>query len=342
MTGSGQKISDSPADRGGLKASGGRRPGGLEGADTPAVPGDSDTAGYAHCTLCPRRCGLDRARAPGPCGGTDRLRVARAALHFWEEPCISGQGPKAPGSGTVFFSGCSLHCCFCQNYAISEQLAGKEISEGRLAEIFLSLQRQGAANLNLVTGTHYLPGILQGLKLARPALSLPVAWNCSGYETEETVRRLQGQVQLFLPDLKYFDPALSGRFSHATDYFFYASRAIRQMIRQVGPPVFDGSGLLRSGVLIRHLVLPGHRQDSLKLLDWMAEALPKGSFLLSLMCQYTPYRPLPYRELNRRLSTFEYDQVTQRALQLGFTQAYTQQRTAAKEEYTPDFDLTGV
>ncbi|MBC5582032.1 radical SAM protein [Anaerofilum sp. BX8] len=301
-------------------------------------------AGYEHCTLCPRRCGTDRTRTAGPCGGTDQLRLARAALHFWEEPCISGEGPNAPGSGTVFFSGCPLRCCFCQNFEISEENRGKAVSEQRLAEIFLELQARGAANINLVTGTHYLPGILRALALARPALTLPVAWNCGGYETLESVEALAGEggVGIFMPDLKYQDPALSARFSRAPDYFEAASRAVRRMVEVAGPPVYDARGLLRSGVIVRHLVLPGHRDDSLRLLRWLAGALPRDSFILSLMSQYTPYRPLPYKELNRRLSTFEYDAVVKEALRLGFTRAYTQQRTAAKEEYTPPFDLTGL
>lgn len=298
--------------------------------------------GYEHCVLCPRRCGIDRTRRAGPCGGTDRLRLARAALHFWEEPCISGEGAQAPGSGTVFFSGCTLHCCFCQNYQISECNKGKEISEERLAEIFLELQKKGAANLNLVTGDQFLPGILRALALARPSLAIPTAWNCGGYETVECVERLRGAVQIYMPDLKYFDAGLAAQLSRAPDYFAVASRAIPAMVKQVGAPVYDSRGLLQSGVIVRHLVLPGHRDDSIRLLHWLADTLPADRFILSLMSQYTPYRALPEKELNRRLSSFEYGEVTEEALRLGFTHAYTQQRTAAREEYTPDFDLTGL
>ena len=298
--------------------------------------------GYKDCKLCPRGCGIDRTQHIGPCGGGSLPRLARAALHYWEEPCISGEGKDAPGSGTVFFSGCTLRCCFCQNYEISAQNLGREVSEERLGEIFLQLQSQGAANLNLVTGTQYIPSILRALEITGDRLRIPVVWNCGGYETVESIEALAGKVQIFMPDLKYYDCALSARLSRAPDYFDRASRAILRMIELAGPPVFDPRGLLRSGVILRHLVLPGHREDSLRLLDWIASALPRDGFLLSLMSQYTPYRKLPYPELNRRLSSFEYNKVIDHALDLGLTRTYTQQRTAAKEEYTPPFDLTGV
>ena len=298
--------------------------------------------GYKDCKLCPRGCGIDRTQHIGPCGGGSLPRLARAALHYWEEPCISGEGKDAPGSGTVFFSGCTLRCCFCQNYEISAQNLGREVSEERLGEIFLQLQSQGAANLNLVTGTQYIPSILRALEITGDQLRIPVVWNCGGYETVESIEALAGKVQIFMPDLKYYDCALSARLSRAPDYFDRASRAILRMIELAGPPVFDPRGLLRSGVILRHLVLPGHREDSLRLLDWIASALPRDGFLLSLMSQYTPYRKLPYPELNRRLSSFEYNKVIDHALDLGLTRTYTQQRTAAKEEYTPPFDLTGV
>ncbi len=298
--------------------------------------------GYKDCKLCPRGCGIDRTQHIGPCGGGSLPRLARAALHYWEEPCISGEGKDAPGSGTVFFSGCTLRCCFCQNYEISAQNLGREVSEERLGEIFLQLQSQGAANLNLVTGTQYIPSILRALEITGDRLRIPVVWNCGGYETVESIEALAGKVQIFMPDLKYYDCALSARLSRAPDYFDRASRAILRMIELAGPPVFDPRGLLRSGVILRHLVLPGHREDSLRLLDWIASTLPRDGFLLSLMSQYTPYRKLPYPELNRRLSSFEYNKVIDHALDLGLTRTYTQQRTAAKEEYTPPFDLTGV
>lgn len=297
---------------------------------------------YQHCTLCPRGCGVDRTKTRGRCGCGDTLLLSRAALHFWEEPCISGTGKNAPGSGTVFFSGCSLGCCFCQNHEISRGAVGKAVTRHRLAEIFLELQAKGAANLNLVTPDHYLPDVLAALAAVRPQLRIPVACNCSGYETPDTVRALAGQTDIFMPDLKFFDPALSEKFACAKDYFAVASSAIPEMVRLAGPPRFDENEMLQSGVIVRHLVLPGHHKDSLLLLDWLAAALPKDGFILSLMSQYTPYLQSPYAELNRKLSSYEYKNVVARAEVLGFEYIYTQQRTAAKEEYTPPFDLEGV
>lgn len=297
---------------------------------------------YEHCLLCPRQCGIDRTRAKGRCGCTSRLLLSRAALHFWEEPCISGSGEQAPGSGTVFFSGCSLGCAFCQNYEISRGAKGKEATAGRLAEIFLQLQNQGAANINLVTPDHYLPHIEAAMALAKPSLTIPVAANCSGYETPETIARLAAFTDIFMPDLKFFSEALSGQLAGAPDYFAVARRAVLQMVELAGKPVFDGDGMLKSGVIIRHLVLPGHKDDSLALLDFLSQNLEPDAFVLSLMSQYTPYRKLPWPELNRRLSTYEYRTVTDAADRLGFALIYTQQRSAAKEEYTPPFDFEGV
>lgn len=294
---------------------------------------------YSHCTLCPRRCGVDRHVRTGFCGCGDEIRAARAALHFWEEPCISGSG----GSGTVFFSGCTLRCCFCQNYSISQEHFGETISAGRLAEIMLRLQEQGAENINLVTATQYLPSILPALDAVRPKLHIPVVCNCGGYESVDTLRMLEGYIDIYLPDLKYYSPQLSLLYSGASDYFTHASAAVVEMIRQTGSPVTDQNGILRRGTLIRHLVLPGHRDDSIDLLRWMAETLPKNSFLLSLLSQYTPfYRAKSHPEINRRVTTFEYEKVLNEALSLGLTQGFMQKRTSAREEYTPPFDLEGI
>lgn len=300
------------------------------------------TSPYQHCTLCPRNCGVDRTQTRGRCGCTDTLLLSRAALHFWEEPCISGTGKDAPGSGTVFFSGCSLGCCFCQNHEISRGAVGKATTQARLTEIFLELQAKGAANINLVTPDHYLPDVLAALSAARPGLRIPVACNCSGYETVETVRALAEHANIFMPDLKFFSPDVSEKLARAKDYFAVASPAISEMVRLAGPPRFDDNEMLHSGVIIRHLILPGHHKDSLQLLDWLAEALPKDGFILSLMSQYTPYLQSPYAELNRKLSSYEYKAVVAHAEALGFAYIYTQQRTAAKEEYTPPFDLEGI
>lgn len=297
---------------------------------------------YQHCTLCPRNCGVDRTQTRGRCGCTDTLLLSRAALHFWEEPCISGIGKDAPGSGTVFFSGCSLGCCFCQNHEISRGAVGKAVTQARLCEIFLELQAKGAANINLVTPDHYLPDVVAALAGVRNQLCIPVACNCSGYETVETVRALASQTNIFMPDLKFYSPALSEQFARAKDYFAVASRAISEMVQLAGSPRFDKGEMLQSGVIIRHLVLPGHHKDSLQLLDWLADTFPKDGFILSLMSQYTPYLPSPYTELNRKLSSYEYKAVVTHAEALGFEYLYTQQRTAAKEEYTPPFDLEGI
>lgn len=290
------------------------------------------------CGLCPRACGAVRSRDPGRCGGGARARVARAALHPWEEPCISG----SRGSGTVFFSGCELGCVFCQNREISRGNFGREIPEAQLAEIFLRLQQQGAHNLNLVTPLQYTPQILQALDLAGPELKLPVVVNCGGYARVETLKQWSGHADIWLPDLKYYSSELSERYSGAGDYFDYASGAILEMHRQQPRLVWNEDGMLRQGLIVRHLILPGAWKDSLKLLDWLDGALPKESFLLSLMRQYTPTEACrAYPEINRRLTTFEYRKVADRAAELGF-QGFTQEAGSAKAEYTPPFDLTGV
>lgn len=291
------------------------------------------------CRLCPRRCGAGRTTGEkGLCGADGTLHVARAALHFWEEPCISGK----EGSGTVFFSGCPLGCRFCQNYDISAGGLGREISEKRLAEIFLELQQQGANNINLVSPTQYVPQIIEALDLAKPELKLPVVYNTGGYERVETLRMLEGYVDIWLPDAKYADPQRATNYSAAADYPQIALEAIAEMLRQAGAPVFDQRGMMLRGVIVRHLVMPGGMQDSFRVLDGLAKLREKEDFLLSLMSQYTPYRrDLVYPELNRRVSSYEYRRVCEYADELGF-EGFAQERSSAKEEYTPNFDLTGV
>lgn len=293
----------------------------------------------AHCGLCPRRCGADRRAGTGFCGAGATLKAARAALHFWEEPCISGRR----GSGTVFFTGCALRCCYCQNFAVSQQGLGKELSFHRLAEIFLELQQKGAANLNLVTATQWLPWVTAALDEARAAgLRLPVVWNTGGYETVETVRALAGYVDVWLADVKYVSPALAQEYSAAPDYFEVCRAAVAGMLAQAGPPVYDDAGYLTRGVILRHLALPGALADSLAVLDYMA-GLPRGGFVPSLMSQYTPfYRAAQHKSLGRRISTWEYRQVVNRAVDLGLTAGYMQEKSSAREEYTPPFDLEGV
>ncbi|MGN0587886.1 MAG: radical SAM protein [Oscillospiraceae bacterium] len=292
---------------------------------------------FTSCTLCPRKCGADRINGVGFCGVGDKLRAAKAYLHMWEEPCISGQN----GSGTVFFSGCSLRCRFCQNYKISAESFGAEISEERLAEIFLELQEKGAHNINLVTPTHFVPRIMSALDIAKPRLNVPVVYNCGGYESVDTLKMLEGYIDIYLPDFKYADNDIARKYSAAPDYFEVCTAAIEEMLRQVGAPKFEGD-MLKSGVIIRHMTLPTHRLDSVRVLEEISRRYGTENILLSLMSQYTPfYKSCEFKELNRRISTFEYNFVADRAAELGFN-GYMQEKSSAREEYTPDFDLSGI
>ena len=296
----------------------------------------------SRCALCPRRCGANRAAGQaGCCGAAGTLKVARAALHFWEEPCISG----TRGSGTVFFSGCALKCCYCQNYPVSAESFGREITVERLAEIFLELQGQGAHNINLVTPGQWQPWIIAALDKARAdGLRLPIVCNTGGYETAESVARWQGYIDIWLADLKYVSPALSAQLSAAPDYFAAARTAIEAMMAQAGRPVCDAEGMMRRGVILRHLALPGHIDDSFAVLDQMAawnDADP-GCFVPSLMSQYTPFYKAKEAGIGRRITTYEYRRVVNYAVDKGLAAGYMQQRSSAKEEYTPAFDLSGV
>lgn len=295
---------------------------------------------YESCVLCPRLCGVNRRTGTGFCKAGLLPKVARAALHPWEEPCISG----TRGSGTVFFSGCTLQCVFCQNFSLSHENFGKEISTVRLAEIFLELQTAGAHNINLVTATQYLPSIIEAIDLARPALTIPIIYNSGGFERTEIIRELQGYIDIYLPDLKYFSPVLSLKYSGTAAYFDRASEAILEMIRQTGGLSWNKDHtLLKKGVILRHMVLPGAKEDSIQLLHWIRDTLPVGQFLLSIMSQYTPfYRSKEFPEINRRITTYEYQKVVEKAISLGLTDGYMQKKSSAKEEYTPSFDLSGV
>lgn len=291
------------------------------------------------CNLCPRQCRVNRTSSLGFCRCGNRIKAARAALHFWEEPCISGES----GSGTVFFSGCTLKCCYCQNYKISGECFGKEITVERLAEIFLELQDKGANNINLVTATQYIIEVMHALDIAKPKLRIPVVYNCGGYERIETIRTLNGYVDIFLPDLKYYSSELSLKYSKAQNYFEVASKAIKEMITQTGGLTYNENGMLQKGVIIRHLVIPGARKDSIKILNWMSENLPKDKYLLSLMSQFTPTDGCAeHKEINRRITTFEYKSVVDEAIRLGLQNGFMQEKSSAKEEYTPPFDLEGV
>lgn len=299
-----------------------------------------------HCTLCPRACGADRAAGRrGFCGAGDTLLAARAALHHWEEPCLSGDPKDERGSGTVFFSGCTLRCCYCQNYPISQEGLGKAIDAARLAEIFLELQQNGARNINLVTATQWLPWVTEALDTARAGgLCLPVVYNTGGYETVDTVRALAGYVDIWLTDFKYADSALAAALSAARDYPAVCEAALRQMLAQTGGPVYDGEGFLRRGVIVRHLALPGHTADSLAVLRRMAAVRDEAgvSFLPSLMSQFTPFYHAAEHGLGRRITSYEYRKVIDEAVALGLTDGYMQEKSSAREEYTPPFDLEGV
>lgn len=299
-----------------------------------------------HCRLCPRACGADRAAGKsGFCGADDRLLVARAALHHWEEPCLSGDPQDVRGSGTVFFSGCALRCCYCQNYPISQEGVGKAISAERLSEIFLRLQQDGARNLNLVTATQYLPWVIHALDLAKGSgLTLPVVYNTGGYETVETVRALAPYVDVWLTDFKYASSDLAARFSAAPEYPVVAEQALRQMLVQTGAPRYDAEGFLRRGVIVRHLALPGCVDDSKQILQLLARLQQEIGVALipSLMSQFTPFYKAAEQGLGRRITTYEYRQVIEEAIRLGLTHGYMQEKSSAREEYTPPFDLEGV
>ena len=289
---------------------------------------------YERCFDCPRLCGVNRSVTVGFCGAPDRPRIARAAPHFGEEPCLSG----TRGAGAVFFSGCSLRCIYCQNFPISHLGQGETVGPERLLAIFSELEEQGVHNLDLVTPTHYT-SLLADL-LQRHPQRLPVVWNSSGYERVELLRCLEGSVDVYLPDLKYHSEE-AAELSDAKDYFKVASSALLEMARQVGEPEFDQEGLLRRGLLVRHLVLPGLSKDSVALLEWCAANLPEGT-RYSIMAQYTPTEAVrDRRDLNRRLTAFEYDRVAQAALRLNL-KGYFQERSAAGEEEIPAFDGTGV
>lgn len=294
---------------------------------------------YSQCTLCPRKCNADRTVSTGFCGMSDRLFVAKAYLHKWEEPCFS----VINGAGTVFFSGCNLKCCFCQNHAISFDNFGTEVSSQRLSEIFLSLQEQGADNIELVTASHFVPSIIEALDRVRHKLNIPVIYNCGGYESVDTIRLLDRYVDIFLPDLKYYSSESAEKYSKAPDYFRYASEAVIAMTEQAGKLVFGSNGALLKGTVIRHLVLPGQRHDSMKILKWISENVSPDKALLSLMSQYTPFDFIPdeYREIKRKVTKMEYNSVVKLASELGL-KGYMQDINSASEKYVPDFDLSGV
>lgn len=285
------------------------------------------------CSICPRHCNVDRERQTGFCRSKSGFRVARAALHFWEEPCISGK----KGSGTVFFSGCNLRCAFCQNYEISAENKGVDITDEKLIDIFESLISQGAENINLVNPSHYADRLAS--VLSRWKSPVPVVYNSSGYEEVETLRKLKGLINIYLPDLKYSRADKALRYAKAADYFDKASAAVLEMRWQV-EDVFDG-GRMKSGVIVRHLILPQNTNSAMEIIDWLGENLPDT--YISLMAQYVPcgnLEPLP--ELNRTITKREYDKVVNYAIDKGMEKLFLQELSSADRKFIPDFDFTGI
>lgn len=288
------------------------------------------------CRLCPRGCNADRTNERGYCGVPDEILLARASVHLWEEPPISG----TRGSGTVFFSGCSLGCVYCQNYEISHEAKGRVISEERLGEIFRELVSKGVHNINLVNPTHYAHKIIRVLKKEKP--TVPVVYNSSGYERVSTLKSLEGLVDVYLPDLKYINPDRSEKYSDASDYFDFASKALLEMKRQCPKNIFDSSGIIQKGMIVRHLVLPQNTNQSIKILEWIRDNLGTDT-LISLMSQYTPCgKADKYKELTRKITAREYEKVVSAAGEMGFKTVFTQDYASASENFIPDFDFTGV
>ena len=309
-------------------------------AEIMAVEKDITVESIKNCILCPRECRINREDGKrGYCGMDSKIYAARAALHMWEEPCISGE----KGSGAVFFSGCGLRCIFCQNREIAIGKDGKEISVEKLGGIFIHLEKQGAANINLVTGAHYVPQIIEALKIAKEkGLSVPIVYNSSGYEKIETLKLLEGYVDVYLPDFKYMEGSLAEDFSNAPDYPERAKAAIEEMVRQTGNCVFNEDGYIEKGTIVRHLILPGHTVNSKKVLEYLHSTYGNKIFI-SIMNQYTPvYEQKKYTELNRKVTEREYKKVLDYALEIGLENGFWQTGDTAKESFIPDFDYEGL
>lgn len=295
---------------------------------------------YENCLLCPRKCGINRSTGQtGVCGVSAEIRVARAALHYWEEPCISGE----KGSGAVFFSGCSLHCVFCQNREISDGKAGKVISKERLSDIFIELADKGANNINLVTPGQYIPDIVWAVNDARRrGMELPIVYNTSGYEDAKELKLLEGIVDVYLPDFKYMDSALSAKYSRAKDYPSVAKQAISEMVRQQPKVVIDdATGLIQKGVIVRQLLLPGHVNDAKAILKYLHDTY-QNSIYISMMSQFTPIALKDYPEINRTVTRREYERLIDYAIKIGITNAFIQEGDVAKDSFIPAFDCEGV
>jgi putative pyruvate formate lyase activating enzyme len=292
------------------------------------------------CKLCPRNCEVDRLNGElGFCKAGKNIKVARVSLHHWEEPCISGKN----GSGTIFFSNCNLRCIFCQNHKISAEGIGREISVSRLSEIFLEQQEKGAHNINLVTPTHYVPQIIQALDLSKAkGLSIPILYNTNGYETIETIQSLKNYIDVYLPDIKYYDDKYALRYSNAPKYFHNTSSIVKEMFSQVGDVELDKDGLIKKGIIIRHLMLPGLLFDSKKIVDYIYNTFG-DSIYISIMNQYTPmYKAKDFTEINKSLNPKHYDALITYCLELGITNAFIQEEGTNSQIFVPDFDLRGI
>ena len=295
---------------------------------------------YENCLLCPRKCGINRSTGQtGVCGVSSEIKVARAALHYWEEPCISGKR----GSGAVFFSGCSLHCVFCQNREISDGKEGKVISKERLSDIFMELADKGANNINLVTPGQYIPDIVWAVNDAKSrGMKLPIIYNTSGYENVTELKLLEGIVDVYLPDFKYMDSTLSARYSRAKDYPSIAKRALSEMVRQQPDVVIDdATGLIQKGVIVRQLLLPGHVNDAKAVLKYLYDTYHDHVYI-SMMSQFTPIALKDYPEINRTVTRREYERLVDYALEIGITNAFIQEGDVAKDSFIPAFDCEGV
>lgn len=295
---------------------------------------------YENCLLCPRKCGINRSTGQtGVCGVSSEIKVARAALHYWEEPCISGKR----GSGAVFFSGCSLHCVFCQNREISDGKAGKVISKERLSDIFMELADKGANNINLVTPGQYIPDIVWAVNDAKSrGMKLPIIYNTSGYENVTELKLLEGIVDVYLPDFKYMDSTLSARYSRAKDYPSVAKQALSEMVRQQPDVVIDdATGLIQKGVIVRQLLLPGHVNDAKAVLKYLYDTYHDHVYI-SMMSQFTPIALKDYPEINRTVTRREYERLIDYALEIGITNAFIQEGDVAKDSFIPAFDCEGV
>lgn len=292
------------------------------------------------CRLCPRNCNINRNIGElGFCNSGSAVKLARVSLHQWEEPCLSG----TKGSGTIFFSNCNLRCVFCQNHKISQEYTGKEVSIERLSEIFLEQQARGAHNINLVTPTHFVPQIIEGIKLAREAgLSLPIVYNSNGYENIETIKALKGIIDIYLPDLKYYNNKYAIKYSKVQNYFQFASKAIIEMVSQVPAPIFTKDGLMLKGVIIRHLMLPGLLFDSKKVIDFIHNKFG-DSVYLSLMNQYTPmFNASKYPEINKPLNQDHYETLVDYCISKGITKGFMQEEGTVSESFVPNFNLAGI